>query len=88
VMSILAAVACMPKPQAASPALMARCNHLYNLWFRYDEDPVLFGLAEKSQAELALYDCQQGKYEEGIRTLEQLLRHGDFDLSHGERGQQ
>lgn len=81
---VLAAVACAPKP--ASPTLMARCTHLYNLWWTYDEDPVFFGVAEKSQAELALYNCQQGKYDEGIAALEQLLRRGGFDLSRVEGG--
>ena len=75
-----AAVSSAPTQQFPSPALMARCSRLYDLWWRYDEDPVFFGLAEKSQAELALYDCQRGKYSEGIPVLEQLLRNGGFHL--------
>jgi hypothetical protein len=80
VMSVSAAVACAPAQQPSSLALMARCSHLYDLWWRYDEDPVFFGLAEKSPAELALYDCQRGRYAEGIPVLEQLLRNGGFHL--------
>lgn len=60
---------------------MARCSQLYNLWWTYNEDPVFFGVAQKSHAELALYNCQQGKYDEGIQVLEDLLRRGGFDLS-------
>jgi hypothetical protein len=85
VMSVSVAVACAPTQQPPSPALMARCSHLYDLWWRYDEDPVFFGLAEKSQAELALYDCQRGRYAEGISVLERLLRQGGFRLPQEER---
>jgi hypothetical protein len=62
---------------------MARCAHLYDLWWRYDEDPVFFGLSEKPSAELSLYHCQQLRYAEGIQTLEQLLRNGGFHLPEG-----
>jgi hypothetical protein len=44
--------------QPSSPALMARRSQIYDLWWRYDGDPILFGLAQKSQAELALYGCR------------------------------
>jgi hypothetical protein len=77
VLTVLGATACAAKPPA-SPALMARCSHLYDLWWRYDEDPVFFGVAEKSTAELALYNCQQGRYPGGIQALQELLRHGGF----------
>jgi hypothetical protein len=80
VMSVSTAVANEAEQQPSSPALMARCSQLYDLWWRYDEDPVFFGLAEKSHAELALYDCQQGRYAEGIEVLKQLLRRGGFDI--------
>jgi hypothetical protein len=59
---------------------MARCSHLYDLWWKYDEDPVFFGLAGKSYAEFALYGCQRGRYAEGIQALERLLRQGGFNL--------
>ncbi|GEP59713.1 hypothetical protein RSO01_68790 [Reyranella soli] len=59
---------------------MALCSHLYDLWWRYDEDPVFFGLSQKSTAELALYNCQQGRYAEGIKPLEALLRQGGFHI--------
>jgi len=88
VMSVSAAVACASTQQPPSSALMARCSHLYDLWWRYDEDPVFFGLAEKSYAELALYDCQRGRYAEGIPVLERLLRQGGFNPPQEERRQQ
>jgi hypothetical protein len=84
VLAVLGATACTAK-SPPSPALMARCSHLYDLWWRYDEDPVFFGLAEKSTAELALYNCQQGRYAEGIQALEELLRHGGFRNPDDER---
>ena len=84
VLAVLGATACAAKPPA-SPALMARCSHLYDLWWRYDEDPVFFGVAEKSTAELALYNCQQGRYAEGIQALQELLRHGGFSNPEDER---
>jgi hypothetical protein len=81
IMSVSAAVSCAaPAQQFSLPALMAHCCRLYDLWWRYDEDPVFFGLAEKSQAELALYNCQGGRYSEGIPVLEQLLRNGGFHI--------
>ena len=79
-MSVLAAVACASAQQPRSPALVTRCSDLYDVWWKYDEDPVFFGLAEKSYAELALYGCQKGRYAEGIRVLERLLRQGGFNL--------
>ena len=85
VMTVSAAVACAPTPPPKSRALLARCSHLYDLWWRYGEDPVFFGLAEKSTAELALYNCQQGRYDEIIQALEQLLRSGGFRLPADER---
>ena len=85
-MSVWAAVACASALQPPSSALMARCSHLYDLWWKYDEDPVFFGLAEKSYAELALYGCQRGRYAEGIRVLERLLRQGAFNLPSTDTG--
>jgi hypothetical protein len=57
---------------------MAGCAHFYDLWWRYNEDPVFFGLSQKPYAELSLYRCQQDQYSEGIETLKQLLRRGSF----------
>jgi hypothetical protein len=80
IISVSAAVSGALTQQLSSLALMARCGRLYDLWWRYDEDPVFFGLAEKSQVELALYNCQRGRHSEGIPVLEQLLRNGGFHL--------
>lgn len=77
VMIASTAIACASRPPA-SPELMALCSHLYDLWWTYDQDPVFFGLAEKSTAELALYNCHQGRYADGIKPLEALLRQGGF----------
>lgn len=84
-MSVSTGFACASAQKPSSSALMARCSHLYDLWWRYDEDPVFFGLAEKSYAELALYDCQRGRYAEGIPVLERLLRQGGFNLPQEEK---
>ena len=70
-------VACT-SPTPASPKLLAECRQLYGLWTRYEQDPVFLHTGERAQAELALYDCQQGKYETGIAELQELLQHGGF----------
>ncbi len=80
IMAISVAVSCAHTQQLSSPALLERCSRLYDLWWRYDEDPIFFGLAEKSRAELASYNCQRGRYAEGIPVLEQLLCNGGFYL--------
>jgi hypothetical protein len=61
-----------------SPKLMARCTELYTVWWTYEQDPVFLHTGERAQAELAVYDCQRGRYEEGIRTLNGVLQHGGF----------
>lgn len=69
--SALAAVACTSAlPQ--SPELMARCAQLYRLWWTYEQRPVFL----RSRVELAVYRCQNGRYEEGIGELEGILQHG------------
>jgi hypothetical protein len=63
-----------------SPRLMARCTQLYQIWWTYDEDPVFLHTGERAKAELAVYRCQNGRYEEGIQELEGLLKHGGFRI--------
>jgi hypothetical protein len=77
VVSAAAATASASTPPP-SPKLMARCAELYRLWWNYDEDPVFFHSGERAQAELALYRCQEGRYEEGIPPLEKLLQNSRF----------
>jgi hypothetical protein len=61
-----AGTACTPTP-TQSPPLMARCARLYALWERYNQDPV-FLYGQKARAELALYSCRNGNYEEAFRS--------------------
>jgi hypothetical protein len=61
---------------------MACCAELYRLWWNYDEDPVFFHTGERAQAELALYRCQEGRYEEGLPPLEKLLQNTRFPVPH------
>jgi hypothetical protein len=63
-----------------SPKLMARCTQLYQIWWTYDEDPVFLHTGERAKAELAVYRCQNGRYEEGIQELAGLLKHGRFTV--------
>jgi hypothetical protein len=59
---------------------MARCTELYTLWWTYEQDPVFLHTGERAKAELAVYRCQNGRYEEGIQELEGLLKHGGFRI--------
>jgi hypothetical protein len=74
-----AGTACTPTP-TQSPPLMARCARLYALWERYNQDPV-FLYGQKARAELALYSCRNGNYEEGIQELEKMLQRGGISLT-------
>jgi hypothetical protein len=79
IVSVAGATASAATP-APSPGLMARCAELYRLWWNYDEDPVFLFTGERAQAELALYRCQEGRYEEGIPVLETILRNSRFPV--------
>lgn len=59
-----------------SPELMARCTKLYMLWGRYEHNLVLHHTGQRAQAELALYDCENGRFDAGITELERVLRRG------------
>jgi len=67
--------ACSSTPPA-SPELMARCAKLYGLWHRYEQHVTFHPTGQRARAELALHRCEQGRYEEGIPELEQMLRRG------------
>ena len=71
--------ACAARPPA-SPERMAYCQKLYGLWWNFEQDPVFLHTGERAQAELALDDCQHGRYDEGIRTLKEILTHGGFQV--------
>lgn len=71
----LASAACTSTPPA-SPRLMARCGQFYALWFRYEQHVTFHHSGQRAQAELALDDCQHGRYDAGLRQLEKMLRRG------------
>ena len=70
----------MPALAYSAPNPVARCAELYTVWWTYDQDPVFLHTGEKAQVELAVYRCQNGHSDEGIHTLEDVLRHGRFDF--------
>jgi hypothetical protein len=76
---VVAAAACTSAPPA-SPQLMARCLQLQALWVRYEPVLTLFHSGEKARVELALVDCQHGRYEAGIQELEKILRRGKIPV--------
>ncbi|TAJ41410.1 MAG: hypothetical protein EPO55_05610 [Reyranella sp.] len=71
---IIGASGCTSTPPA-SPELMAHCQKLQMLWVRYEPVLTLFHTGQKARVELAMMDCQAGRYEEGIRELEKILKH-------------
>lgn len=72
---VITATACTSAPPA-SPQLMARCTQLYGLWVRYEPVLTLMHTGQKARVELALLDCQYGRYDAGIQELEKILRRG------------
>jgi len=75
----VAAVACTLAPPA-SPELMARCQKLQMLWVRYEPVLTLIHTGQKVRVELAMMDCQNGRYEAGIQELESILRRGKITV--------
>ena len=73
------ATACMSTPPA-SPELMARCQKLQMLWVRYEPVLTLIHTGQKARVELAMMDCQHGRYEAGIQELEKILRRGKIPV--------
>jgi hypothetical protein len=65
--------ACSTTPPA-SPAQMERCSKLYALWYRYAQHVTFHHTGQRARAELALEDCRAGRYDLGMRELEELLR--------------
>jgi hypothetical protein len=80
--SLLAVFGLCVSPVFASAASdpIARCVRLYTIWWTYDQDPVFLHTGERAEAELAIYRCQYGRHDEGMHTLERLLRNGRFAL--------
>lgn len=72
---VVAASSCSSTPPP-SPKLMAYCTKLYGMWFRYEQQPTFYHTGQRARAELALYDCEKGNYDPGIKELERLLRRG------------
>lgn len=63
-----------------SPMLMARCTQMHALWARYAQNYVLHHTGQRARAELALYDCQSGRYKLGLNEAERLLRREKISL--------
>lgn len=72
---VIASAGCTSTPPA-SPRLLARCTQLYVLWFRYEQHTTFHHTGQQAQAELALDDCKQGRYDAGLQQLEKMLRRG------------
>lgn len=75
----VAAVACTLAPPQ-SPELMARCQKLQMLWVRYEPVLTLIHTGQKARVELAMVDCQAGRYEAGIQELEKILTRGKIPV--------
>lgn len=75
----VAAVGCTLAPPA-SPELMARCQKLQMLWVRYEPVLTLIHTGQKARVELAMADCQAGRYEAGIQELEKILKRGKVPI--------
>lgn len=77
--TMLLITACTAAPPA-SPERLAECNKLFGQWARYEQHWTFHHTGQRVRAELALDDCQHGRYEEGIAELKRLLRRGGFTL--------
>jgi hypothetical protein len=77
---VLATAAIGCTPPGPSPNLMARCTQLYQLWWNYEQDATIFHAGQRAKAELAVYRCQNGRYEQGIQELEKLLQNDHFPI--------
>lgn len=76
---VVAVSACTSAPPA-SPELMARCQKLQMLWVRYEPVLTLIHTGQKARVELAMMDCQNGRYEAGIEELEKILKRGKIPV--------
>jgi cytochrome c-type biogenesis protein CcmH/NrfG len=50
------------------------------LWFRYEQHTTLHHTGQQAQAELALDDCKQGRYDASVQQLEKMLRRGQVPI--------
>lgn len=69
--------ACTVAPPA-SPERLDECNRLFVLWARYEQHWTFHHTGQRARAELALDECQRGRYDNGIAELKRLLRRGGF----------
>lgn len=74
--ALIATTAACASAPPASPQLMARCTQLYALWVRYEPVLTLIHTGQKVRVELAMLDCQHGRYETGIQELGKILQRG------------
>lgn len=65
--------ACSTAPPASSPQ-MDRCAKMYATFARYGQHITFHHTGQRARAELAVEDCRAGRYEQGMRELEELLR--------------
>lgn len=73
VLFVAAAFGCVAA-NAGSPELLKRCVESHRLWTRYETANCPNQTGQRAQAEWALYRCQRGDFDRGLRELERLLR--------------
>lgn len=78
--AIAAAATSCTSARPASPELMARCTQLYMLWVRYEQHITFHHTGQRARAELALDDCQGGRYDVGLQELGKMLRRGRIPM--------
>lgn len=57
-----------PSPQ------LAYCTQLHSHYYRYRPIPRANHSSQIARAEYAIYECRQGRYDESIATLTELIR--------------
>ncbi|MBX9942702.1 MAG: hypothetical protein K2Y40_01355 [Reyranella sp.] len=66
--------------QTAAPDPKARCAQLVELWERYSTGKSEGGGSMDMPRKSAVADCEAGRTEAGIRTLEDLLRRNGYKV--------
>ena len=67
-------------PAAGAAALQARCSQLLAYWDRQAGSKGEGGGTGDMPRKAALTDCSAGRFEAGIRTLEDLLRRNGYTV--------
>ena len=82
-LSLMAAMAGAAVAQTMTPspaALQARCSQLLAYWDRQAGSKGEGGGSSDMPRKAALADCTAGRFEAGIRTLEDLLRRNGYSV--------